>query len=332
MSDRGAGTASGEPDQDAQPFAVTVPATLAGVRVDRAVAMLTGVPRSVAADLVASGRVQVDGRPVRSRSLGLVAGTELRVLLRLSEPDGLAAEATVSFDVVHEDPAFVVVDKPAGVVVHPGAGNPTGTLIAGVVHRFPDIGALAAEASEPRRPGIVHRIDRGTSGLLVVARTPEAYHDLVRQFGQRGVGRRYLALVAGDVASTEGVVDAPIGRSARTPVLMTVSESGRPARTSFEVLQRVDGLVGVDGVIPGPATLLACVLDTGRTHQIRVHLTAIGHPVIGDDRYGRPPAGVLPRGRLFLHAAELAIDHPVTGERLAWRSPLPADLSAVLGG
>lgn len=313
-----------------EPLVVTVPGTLDGVRVDRAVSMLTGVTRSVAADLVARGCVQIGGRPVESRSTQLVAGSELRVEVPEAPGASVAPEAGVPFVVVHEDPAFVVVDKPAGVVVHPGAGNPTGTLIAGLVERYPDIAALGAGPSDPQRPGIVHRIDRGTSGLLVVARRADAYRELVRQMGERSVGRRYLALVSGHVADAKGMVDAPIGRSTRTPVLMTVTASGRPARTSFEVVERFEALGGVRGPVAATATLLACTLDTGRTHQIRVHLSAIGHPVVGDDRYGRPPRGVLPHGRLFLHAAELAIDHPVTGARMSWSSALPADLASVL--
>lgn len=315
----------------ARPLVVTVPGTLGGVRVDRAVSMLTGVARSVAADLVAGGQVLVDGRPVRTRSASLVAGTELSVAVPEVPSPALAPDAAVPLTVVHEDPSFVVVDKPAGVVVHPGAGNATGTLIAGLLARYPDLAALAEGPGDPQRPGIVHRIDRGTSGLLVVARSADAYRDLVRQMGARSVGRRYLALVAGHVADPKGVVDAPIGRSSRSPVLMTISVAGRQARTAYEVLEGLDAVSGAAGRIEGPFTLLACTLETGRTHQIRVHFAAIGHPVVGDGRYGRPPPGVLAPGRLFLHAAELAIDHPVTGERLMWRSPLPGDLASVIG-
>jgi 23S rRNA pseudouridine1911/1915/1917 synthase len=321
----------GDEAEGVEPYVVTVPGSLDGVRVDRAVAMLTGVTRSVAAGLVAGGQVHVDGRAVALRSAPLVAGTELRVVLPRAPAAALTPDSAVPFTVVYEDPSLVVVDKPAGVVVHPGAGNRTGTLIAGLLARFPDIAALAEGAADAQRPGIVHRIDRGTSGLLVVARTPEAYRDLVRQMGERTVGRRYLALVARHVPDSRGVVEAPIGRSTRTPVLMTVSAAGRPARTAYDVLTRLDVVTGVSGPVDVAATFLACTLDTGRTHQIRVHLSAIGHPVLGDDRYGRPPAGVLPPGRLFLHAAELAIDHPATGERMAWTSALPPDLASVLG-
>ncbi len=315
----------------ALPFVATVPRTLSGVRVDRAVSILTGVARSEAADLVAGGRVRVDGRPVVQRSTPLSAGSELTVELPEREV-ALEADAGVPFDVVYEDDDIVVVDKPAGVVVHPGAGVRAGTLAAGLLARYPDIGVLAP-LSDPARPGIVHRLDKGTSGLLVVARTPVAYRSLVAQMGARSVGRRYVALVAGRVEDERGVVDAPVGRSTRSPTKMAVTPAGRPARTRYAVVGRFERLFGRDGWVARPASLLSCTLETGRTHQIRVHLAAIGHPVVGDDRYGvttRP--GVLPPGRLFLHAAELAIDHPESGARTTWTSPLPAELRAVLDG
>jgi 23S rRNA pseudouridine1911/1915/1917 synthase len=310
-------------------FVANVPQALAGVRVDRAVSILTGVSRSEAADLVASGRVRVDGRAVVQRSSPLAAGSELSVVLP-DETAPVAPVADVPFDVVYEDAALVVVDKPPGVVVHPGAGTRTPTLIAGLLARYPDIGALAS-TTDPARPGVVHRIDKGTSGLLVVARTPAAYRALVSQMGARTVGRRYLALVEGLMADDRGVVDAPVGRSTRTPTKMAVTPAGRPARTRYLVVDRVDGLRGGRGWVPRPSTLLSCALETGRTHQIRVHFAAIGHPVVGDDRYG-PGATrhVLAPGRLFLHAAELAIDHPESGARMTWTSPLPPDLLGVL--
>jgi 23S rRNA pseudouridine1911/1915/1917 synthase len=311
---------------------VTVPQSLAGVRVDRAVAMLTGVSRAAAAALVATGDVLVDGRAATARSATLAAGGELSVLLPETAREPVVPDPAVPFTVVHEDPTFVVVDKPAGVVVHPGAGNRHGTLVGGLLSRYQDIAGLAGQPCDPARPGIVHRIDRGTSGLLVVARTVDAYRSLAAQMAARTVGRRYVALVAGNVEDDRGMVDAPIGRSQRTPTMMAVSASGRPARTSYEVLQRTDVLQGRHGPVSAQATLVACSLETGRTHQIRVHLAAIGHPVFGDDRYGRPPRGLVPPGRLFLHASELAIDHPETGERMAWTSALPEDLAEVIGG
>lgn len=312
-----------------RPFVATVPAPLAGVRVDRAVSMLTGVSRAVAAGLVECGQVLLADEPVRTRSLQVAAGQEL--VVHLPEPDVLAPDETVRFGVVHEDDAIIVVDKPPGLVVHPGSGTRHGTLAAGLLARDPDIAAVG----DPRRPGIVHRLDRGTSGLLVVARTPAAHGALSEQLAARTVGRRYLALVAGHVESDRGIVDAPIGRSDRAPTKMAVVASGRPARTTYQVLDRIEVRTRADGPHGDERrglamTLVSCTLETGRTHQIRVHLSAIGHPVIGDDRYGHPPRGVVAPGRLFLHAAELSIDHPSTGQRVTWTSPLPDDLAGTL--
>jgi 23S rRNA pseudouridine1911/1915/1917 synthase len=213
----------------------------------------------------------------------------------------------------------IVVDKAPGLVVHPGAGHARGTLVGGLLARFPDLGNLAsAGVCPPERPGVVHRLDKGTSGLLVVARTAGAYASLVGQLAARTVDRRYVALVRGAVADERGEVDAPIGRSARTPTRMAVSASGKPARTAYTVLERLGG-----------TTLLSLTLRTGRTHQIRVHLAAIGHPVVGDERYGSPERTLGP-GRFFLHAGALAFDHPGTGERVSFSSPLPDDLEADL--
>ncbi len=216
---------------------------------------------------------------------------------------------------------MVVVDKPAGLVVHPGAGHHAGTLVHGLVARFPDVAALPAlVGSEPDRPGIVHRLDRGTSGLMVVARTPAAYRSLVEQLSSRAVSRTYRALVLGTVEGESGVVDAPIGRSVSSPTRMAVSRTGKEARTRYRVEERFG--------LPVPTTLVRAALETGRTHQIRVHLAAIGHPVVGDETYGQgrtlPGATVT---RPFLHAFELAFDHPTTGERMSWTSELPRDLA-----
>jgi 23S rRNA pseudouridine1911/1915/1917 synthase len=312
------------------------------------VAILTGVSRSVAAELVEAGRVLVAGAPVAGRSLPLEAGDVLEVVLPRPPDHGVVPDPAVPFGVVHQDPFLIVVEKPAGVVVHPGAGRRTGTLVNGLVARYPDIAALGAGPCDPGRPGIVHRIDRGTSGLLVVARTAEAYRSLAAQMADRSVGRRYLALVAGHLPDDRGVVDAPIGRSARAPTRMTVSAAGRAARTHYVVVERIGGAAdavrgrgrgreGFSGSSPAlPATtLVACTLETGRTHQVRVHFAAIGHPVVGDDRYGvggrLAGARLLEPGRLFLHAAALAFDHPADGGRRRWVSPLPEDLAGVIG-
>jgi 23S rRNA pseudouridine1911/1915/1917 synthase len=288
------------------------------------VALLADLPRTAVDGLVAEGRIALDGRIVRKRSALVRPGQELRVergeerVLAGPEPDG-----SVGFTVVEADDEVIVVDKPAGLVVHPGAGHSSGTLVNGLLARFPEL-ALVAEAtgSDPRRPGIVHRLDRGTSGLLVVARTPHAYGVLVDQLRRRAVSRSYVALVRGSVEGASGVVEAPIGRSAAAPTRMAVSRTGKPALTRYRVERRFD---------TGPVTLLSVELETGRTHQIRVHLAAVGHPVVGDAVYGRgapKPAAALDRP--FLHAARLTFAHPGSGRRRSWDSPLPDDLERVL--
>ncbi len=211
-----------------------------------------------------------------------------------------------------------MVDKPAGLVVHPGSGRRSGTLVNGLLASHPE---LADVGSDRARPGIVHRLDKGTSGLLLVARTNVAFERLVAALGSRTVHRRYHALVWGHPRATQGLVDAPVGRSANDPTRMTVTERGKPARTRYEVGRRFDQ--------PVPVAELVCDLETGRTHQIRVHLRSIGHPVVGDVRYGGARQS-LPLARPFLHAERLALDHPVSGAPLTFESPLPADLAEVL--
>ena len=297
----------------------SVPTALDGERVDRAVALLGGLSRSEVADLVRAGRVRLSGLTVSARSRRVETGDTLEV--DLPEPgrsEGPAPDPAVEVPVVWADDEVVVVDKPPGVVVHPGAGNRAGTLVQGLVARFPDL--AAAGAGERDRPGIVQRLDKGTSGLLVVARTAAAHRSLVAQLAARSVERRYLALVLGLVEADSGVVEAPVGRSGRDPTRMAVSRQGRPARTTYRVERRYHR---------PSATLVDCRLETGRTHQVRVHMAAIGHPVAGDGRYG--PAGpAVGLERPFLHAHRLSFDHPGTGERLSFSSPLPADLEAVL--
>jgi 23S rRNA pseudouridine1911/1915/1917 synthase len=322
---------SGDPDPNAgepgpaaeETISTEVPALLAGVRVDRGVAMVADVSRGAAAELIAAGRVLVDGSPVSVGRVSLREGSLLTIVLPAAKGEGVAPEPGVRFEVVHADEALVVVDKPAGLVVHPGAGHDEGTLVGGLLARFPDL-ALLVEAGvcPPDRPGIVHRLDKGTSGLLAVARTEEAYRALVDQLATRTMERRYLALVVGDVADDRGEVEAPIGRSTRTPTKMAVTASGKPARTAYTVLERRGD--------ENPTTLLELALQSGRTHQIRVHMAAIGHPVVGDARYGTPDKR-LGSGRFFLHAFKLGFDHPVTGARTDFSSPLPADLQAYLG-
>ncbi len=297
----------------------TVPEALAGQRLDRTVAMVTGVSRAEAAELVAAGAVRVGERVRTSGASRLDAGDELVVDLPDpgAAPAGPRPDPTVPVDVVHADDDVVVVDKPPGLVVHPGAGNPEGTLVNGLLARYPEL----AEVGDPERPGIVHRLDKDTCGLLVVARTRRAHRALVEQLSSRAVERRYLTLAWGTTTASQGVVDAPIGRSPRDRTRMAVVDGGRPARTAYEVVDRFTD--------PVEATLLRCALETGRTHQVRVHLAAIGHPVVGDATYGGERASFA-APRTFLHAARLGFTHPATGRTVAFDSPLPPDLAAVL--
>jgi 23S rRNA pseudouridine1911/1915/1917 synthase len=298
----------------------TVPAALAGERIDRVVAFLTGLARSEVTALVDAGAVSINGVPVQTRSRKVAEGEVVAVEVPDRPVRVLGADPSVEVPVVFVDESVIVVDKPADLVVHPGSGNLTGTLVHGLLALFPDLAALAERA--PDRPGIVHRLDKGTSGLLVVARTPQAYDSLVDQLSQRKVDRRYRALAWGTFESESGVIDAKVGRSGGDPTRMAVSRKGREARTHYRVIDRHE--------LPVPTTELECSLETGRTHQIRVHLSAIGHPVVGDARYrGRRPAITV--GRPFLHAAHLAFDHPTTGQRVHFDSPLPDNLAAVLG-
>ena len=198
--------------------------------------------------------------------------------------------------------------------MHPGAGNPDGTLVNGLLARYPDL----AGVGEPHRPGIVHRLDAGSSGLLVVARTEQAAQSLIAQFASHTAQRVYMALVWGHPDAPHGVIDAPIGRSRSDPLRMAIVADGRPSRTEYRVLERF--------AVPAELALLECRLETGRTHQIRVHLGSINHPLVGDPVYGqRRPR--LQLSRPFLHAAELAFEHPATGELITFRSPLARDLA-----
>jgi 23S rRNA pseudouridine1911/1915/1917 synthase len=303
-----------------------VPSALDGERVDRALALLTGLSRKLVNGLIDAGRVSVGANPVMSRSRKVRVGEQLSVEGQLpsGEPGAPIGDPSVEVPVVWSDDDVIVVDKPAGLVVHPGAGSRSGTLVNGLLAMFPD---LADAGGEPDRPGIVHRLDKGTSGLLVVARTPAAFESLASQMARRTVGREYSALVAGNVDADEGLIDAPLGRSELDPTRIRVRAGGRTARTEYTVIERFDD--------PVSATLVACRLRTGRTHQIRVHFASIGHPVVGDDRYGpRKKDGwaPLPHGRPFLHAARLQFDHPTTGEVMTFSSELPPDLSDVLRG
>lgn len=302
-------------------FEAPLPEALDGERLDRVVAMLCDVTRKTAGDLVDAGEVLVDGDAVTRRSTRVRSDQVVALTVPERKPEfTVVADDAVTVPIVHEDDDVLVIDKPAGLVVHPGAGNPTGTLVHGLLARFPEI---ADVGGDPIRPGVVHRLDRDTSGLLVVARTPAAHEALTEALRARLVTRRYHTLVWGHIEEPHGRVDAPIARSPREPTRMAVVVGGKEARTEYEVLERFD--------LPVPCTELRCRLETGRTHQIRVHLQAIGHPVVGDPRYGGRRES-LPAPRQFLHAEHLGFSHPISGEPLAFDSPLPADLRDVLAG
>jgi 23S rRNA pseudouridine1911/1915/1917 synthase len=288
-----------------------VPPESSGTRLDRFLAELPEIgSRAVAERLVRDGAVLVDGR-ARSKSHRLDGGEELEFEPPAPRPSGLEPEE-MDLAIPYEDEHLLVVDKPAGLVVHPAAGHHTGTLVHGLLAHDVEGG------EEAERPGIVHRLDRDTSGLLVVARSPEAHRRLEEMVRRRELTREYVALVVGRPRSWRGTIDAPIGRDRHDPLRHSLdTDSPRAAVTHFEV----DELLG-------DHALLRVTLETGRTHQIRVHLAAIALPVAGDPTYGR--SGDLGLERQFLHAARLAFEHPFTGAAVDVTSPLPADLDESL--
>jgi 23S rRNA pseudouridine1911/1915/1917 synthase len=285
----------------------------AGRRFDQILAAAAGVSRTEAKRLITEGHAALDGAPA-APSQRAAAGS--RVTATVEEDVPSLPPGDVPFAVAFEDPAFVVVDKPAGVVVHPGAGHASGTLVNGLAARYEELAGLGPG----RNWGLVHRLDRGTSGLLLVARTEEAHATLQAALRRREVARRYLAVAAGrPFDSATGTIEAPIARDPRRPTRMAVAVDGRPSRTHYRRLAAWPG-----------RTLLEVTLDTGRTHQIRVHMAAIGSALVGDTVYGG--RGVPRHGlaRVWLHAHALAFPHPTGGETIEVRSPLPAELAAVL--
>jgi len=334
-----------------------IPPALDGERIDRAIALLAGLTRSQSSRLVTGGCARIAGEPVLLPSRRLRAGETLEVDLEAanlkampkeweaggmhpaseqgntvhpaSEPSEQGNSLPAGFPrarVVYSDADVVVVDKPAGLVVHPGAGNPRGTLVDQLVELFPDI--LDA-GPDHQRPGIVQRLDKGTSGLLVVARTAPARAALTSQLSRRTADRRYLAVVHGRMEEDEGAIEAPLGRSPSRRVKMAVVQGGRPARTQYSVRSSV--------IEPIASALVACKLETGRTHQVRAHFAAIGHPLLADEQYAAASLiattrRVLPDlRRPWLHAGLLGFAHPATGEAMRFTAPLPADLSTTLG-
>jgi 23S rRNA pseudouridine1911/1915/1917 synthase len=304
---------------DIKTHVFALPAAAAGQRLDQALASaLPQYSRSRLQQWIRGGAVRLAGRTVARPRERVRGGEEVVVEARIEPDERLAAEP-MALDVIYQDEQLLVLNKPAGLVVHPGAGNRAHTLQHGLLGFDPQLARVP-------RAGIVHRLDKDTSGLLLVARTPEAHTRLVAALAAREIHREYLAVVWGRPISG-GSIDAPIGRSPRTRTRMAVRGGGRPARTHYRIEQRLPH-----------HTLLRVQLETGRTHQIRVHLAHIGFPIVGDPTYGRPRAVATPRlrealrgfRRQALHAERLRLRHPQSGSELAFEAPLPEDLAALL--
>jgi 23S rRNA pseudouridine1911/1915/1917 synthase len=292
------------------PVTLTVPADCAGLRLDQALAtLLPAYSRSRLTQWVRAGRVTLDGRPVAPKDKVSAGGTI--VLQPVPDPAATAHRPEdIALDLVFEDDTMLVVNKPAGLVVHPGSGNWAGTMLNALLAHAPALSGVP-------RAGIVHRLDKDTSGLLVVARTLEAQTDLVRQMQARSIRREYLAVAHGNVAR-DGTVDAPVGRHPVKRTRMAVTARGRPAVTHYRVLERF-----------ASATLLRCRLETGRTHQIRVHLASLGHPLVGDPAYGKRNSRIdFPRQAL--HAEQLALVHPASRKEMSWQADAPDDLQNLI--
>ena len=313
---------------------LVVAAEETGERLDRVLAArVADLSRSRHKALILAGRVAIDGATIRDPGHRVNAGGTIMVDVPPADEAGVGPE-NIPLKVVFEDDELIVIDKPAGLVVHPAAGNWSGTLVNALIAHC---GESLSGVGGVRRPGIVHRLDKDTTGLMVVAKTDRAHHALSRQFADHGrtgpLRRGYLAFVWGAPDRPRGTIDKPIDRHPRARDKMAVRAGGREAVTHWEVLERYPGLDGTP-----VASLLACRLETGRTHQIRVHLAAIGHPLLGDDVYGagfktkasqlgqEARAALAALGRQALHAYLLAIEHPSQGNDLEFRSELPDDL------
>ena len=290
-----------------------------GERVDRVIAFFSGLSRSKVSDLISKRLILRNGIPIKKGSEIVHTNDEISMPNLVDEAvEEIASDESIDFEVVFEDDSVIVVSKPSGLIVHPGSGIANGTLVNGLAAQFPDL----REIGDPTRLGLVHRLDKGTSGLLIVARTPEALENLKFQMQERHVHRQYFAIVAGHVESNKGVVDAPLGRDPKNPLKRAVINSGKYARTHYEIDQKYES--------PFKVSMLNCRLETGRTHQIRVHLAAIGHPVLGDELYGGRTSFNIDN-RLALHAQMLTFLHPKTKNLMNFESPLPAELTSMKG-
>ncbi len=292
------------------PMSAEVPRGLGGLRLDQALArMFPQYSRNRLQAWLASGHIRLDG--ARGEARQAVRGGERVDLAPPPAPDATPRAQRMPLAIVHEDADLIVIDKPAGLVVHPGAGVPDRTLMNGLLAHCPALAGVP-------RAGIVHRLDKDTSGLLVVAKTVEAQVSLVRQLESRSMRRVYLAVVQGD-PPTSGLIDAPVGRDARARTRMTVTRRGKDAVTRYRVLERY-----------GHAALVECRLESGRTHQIRVHFQHIRHPLVGEGVYRRGTRHGIAFARQALHAVELSLVHPRSGKTVTWRAEPPADFQRLL--
>jgi 23S rRNA pseudouridine1911/1915/1917 synthase len=293
------------------PMTASVPAALGGLRLDQAlVRLFPQYSRNRLQAWLKSGHITIGGR--RFSPDHAVSGGETIALQPPHVPDALAPQAQrMPLKIVFEDADLMVIDKPAGLVVHPGAGQPDRTLLNALLAHSPALAAVP-------RAGIVHRLDKDTTGLLVVAKTVPAQTELVRQLADHSMRRVYLAVVQGDPPAS-GTIDAPVGRDARARTRMAVTHRGKEARTAYRVLERY-----------GRAALVECRLETGRTHQIRVHFQHLRHPLVGDETYRRGTRHGIAFPRQALHAAQLSLRHPRTGQLASWSAPLPRDMKRLL--
>lgn len=298
----------------ADPLRLTVPPDAVGMRLDRFLAdALPDLSRATLQRLIRDGDVRLNGRAAKP-SQRVAGGESLEVNIPPPVPLDVAPAPDIPLDIVYQDTDLLVLNKPAGLVVHPANGHADDTLVNALLAHVPDLAGIGGV----QRPGIVHRLDKDTSGLLLVAKNDAAHHHLQAQFKARSVDKVYLALVEGHVSPPRGLIDAPIGRDPRDRKKMAVATSGRPAQTEYRVLETLDD-----------TSLVEANLLTGRTHQIRVHLASIGYPIVGDRLYGRRKSRHT-LSRQFLHAWRLAFDLPSSGERVTFTAPLPEDLQELL--
>lgn len=295
-----------------------IPDALDGERIDRAISFMTGASRSIVSKCIQEGQVFCNRIRVRKNSEKVATGDIILVRSNLlTDAIEINPEPEIVVPIIHVEEEFIVVDKPAGLVVHPATNRRSGTMVNGLLSMYPEI----ADVGDLGRPGIVHRLDKGTSGLLVVARSQLSHTHLTGQLQARTIARTYLALVCGGLDADKGIIDAPLGRDPKNPIRRAVVANGKEARTHYAVKERFS--------LPNSCCLVQCELETGRTHQIRAHFAAIGHPIVGDSLY-RGSIETIALNRPFLHSSSLAFSHPETGERLEFTSEIPQELAEIM--